>query len=97
MDFICRNDCFAKAVTSFDQLRSRILQHPEIKEASMSKGLPFVSFEEAQPTGRAELPTKKLTAGLLRELRLFKNPGSYKSLPTMIFRATTGAISVKPA
>jgi putative ABC transport system permease protein len=30
--------------TSFDQLRSRILQHPEIKEASMSKGLPFVSF-----------------------------------------------------
>lgn len=28
----------------FDQLRSRILQHPEITEASMSRHIPFVSF-----------------------------------------------------
>lgn len=30
--------------TTFDQLRNRMLQHPEIVEASMSKHIPFVSF-----------------------------------------------------
>jgi putative ABC transport system permease protein len=30
--------------TTFDQLRSRLLQHPEIVDASMSKHIPFVSF-----------------------------------------------------
>ena len=34
----------SKQGTTFDQLRNRILQHPEIVDASMSKNVPFVSF-----------------------------------------------------
>ncbi|MCW0484486.1 ABC transporter permease [Gaoshiqia sediminis] len=34
----------SKSGTSFSQLRDRILQHPEIFDASMSKHIPFVSF-----------------------------------------------------
>lgn len=34
----------SKPGTTFDQLRSRMLQHPEIVDASMSKHIPFVSF-----------------------------------------------------
>lgn len=34
----------SKTGITFDQLRSRILSHPEILEASMSRHIPFVSF-----------------------------------------------------
>jgi putative ABC transport system permease protein len=47
--------------TMFDQLRDRILQHPEIKNASMSKNLPFVSFGGGMTNWEGGDPNDKIS------------------------------------
>ncbi len=45
----------------FDQLKDRILQHPEIKEVSMSRNLPFVSFGGGMTNWEGNDPEEKIT------------------------------------
>jgi putative ABC transport system permease protein len=45
---------------TFDQLRNRILQHSEIKDASMSKNLPFVNFGGGQINWEGGDPNEKI-------------------------------------
>lgn len=45
---------------SFDQLRDRILQHPEILGASMSKHIPFVSFGGGMTNWEGGNPDEKI-------------------------------------
>ena len=45
---------------TFDQLRSRILQHPEITDATMTKNLPFVSFGGGMTNWEGGDPNEKV-------------------------------------
>lgn len=47
--------------TTFDQLRDRILQHPEIIDASMSKHIPFVSFGGGMTNWEGGNPEEKIS------------------------------------
>lgn len=46
---------------TFDQLRNRILQHPEIKNASMSKNLPFVKLGGGRTNWEGGDPKEQVT------------------------------------
>ncbi len=47
--------------TSFNQLRERILQHPEIIDGSMSKHIPFVSFGGGMTNWEGGEPDEKIS------------------------------------
>jgi putative ABC transport system permease protein len=67
---------------TFDQLRNRILQHPEFTDASMCKNLPFVSFGGGMTNWEGGDPNEKISCRF--------NTVSYDFVKTLRIPVITG-------